>query len=251
MKDTVNRFYNSIEDVDKIGHSLLISLFVYFHTVKLGKRFAQANDIIAYYDACDLAVPTRVGARLYEGLRSKPQKYLKSSIGYKLERHYREFLETILSDDPSSKKVNATLRSLEQKLAEGEEKRFLAETIDCFEVGANRACIVMVWILTLDHIISHVINHKMNDFNQALSNDRGVKLDCVRDRDDFSDIREAKLIELCRAAKIISNDVRKILDNALGVRNSAAHPSGVKVADSKVIAVVEDLVENVILKYPT
>jgi len=62
-------------------------------------------------------------------------------------------------------------------------------------------------------------------------------------------MREAKFIEICRAANIISNDVRKILDTSLGVRNSCAHPSGIKVTDTKVIAFVEDLIENVILKY--
>ena len=63
------------------------------------------------------------------------------------------------------------------------------------------------------------------------------------------EMKESKFIEICRAAKIISNDVRKILDTSLGVRNSCAHPSGITVSNVKVIAFVEDLVENVVLKY--
>ncbi len=68
-------------------------------------------------------------------------------------------------------------------------------------------------------------------------------------RDDFGDIPEGKFIELLRASGIISNDVRKILDQKLGTRNSCAHPSGISINRSKVIDFVEDVIENVILKY--
>ena len=84
---------------------------------------------------------------------------------------------------------------------------------------------------------------------RQVSKDKGVKLNAVTQRDDFTDMKESKFIEICRAAKVISHDVRKILDTSLGVRNSCAHPSGIKVTDTKVVAFVEDLVENVVLKY--
>ena len=71
----------------------------------------------------------------------------------------------------------------------------------------------------------------------------------ITQRDDFTEMKESKFIEFCRSAHIISNDVRKILDQKLGTRNSCAHPSGVTVNKSKVIDFVEDLVDNVILKY--
>lgn len=47
-----------------------------------------------------------------------------------------------------------------------------------------------------------------------------------------------------------SNDVRKILDEKLGFRNSCAHPSSIAVGDSKALSFVEDLVDNVIAKHP-
>jgi len=43
--------------------------------------------------------------------------------------------------------------------------------------------------------------------------------------------------------------VRKILDTKLGIRNSYAHPSTVKLPKSKALEFIEDLVNNVILKY--
>jgi hypothetical protein len=129
-------------------------------------------------------------------------------------------------------------------------RKFLVEAVDCFEAGANRAAIVMTWILTVDHLYDYILANKLAEFNVELSkNPPSKKMTRVGLKDDFSDLKEGKFIELCRAAGIISNDVRKILDDGLGVRNTAAHPSGVEITRSKAISVIEDLVINVIRKF--
>ena len=101
----------------------------------------------------------------------------------------------------------------------------------------------------MDHLFAYILAHKLADFNTAVSADKGVKFNSVSKRDDFTEMKETKFIELCRAAGIVSNDVRKILDQKLGTRNSCAHPSGVIINKSKVIDFIEDLVDNVILKF--
>jgi hypothetical protein len=83
----------------------------------------------------------------------------------------------------------------------------------------------------------------------AMNTDKRVKVSVIASRDDFGDIPEGKLIELMRSARIIDNDVRKILDQKLGTRNSYAHPSAIAITRTKVIDFVEDLMNNVILKY--
>jgi hypothetical protein len=60
---------------------------------------------------------------------------------------------------------------------------------------------------------------------------------------------ESKFIEFCKSAKIISSDVRKILDQKLATRNSAAHPSTIIYTESKIVEYVEDLVEIVVKRY--
>ena len=78
----------------------------------------------------------------------------------------------------------------------------------------------MCWILTLDHLLEYIMKHKLLKLNNALANntDERVRVGAITHRDDFAEIPEAKLIELCRAAKIISNDIRKILVEKLGTR---------------------------------
>lgn len=250
MTTMVNRFYSSIENASRQSQSALVELFVYFLTVESGQESATPKQVSECFSACDLVIPGNVGARLSEGLRSRPLKYIKANGGYKLQRHIREALSQKLGAETVTAQTSATLRGIEQKLPAGANKEFLKEAIDCFEIGANRAAIVMTWILAMDHLFAHILKHRLTDFNEALSKDKGVRIGAVTKRDDFTEIKETKFIELCRAAGIVSNDVRKILDQKLGTRNSCAHPSGVIVNKSKVIDFIEDLVDNVILKFP-
>ena len=99
--------------------------------------------------------------------------------------------------------------------------------------------------------MSFVLAHHLSAFNGVLAKntDKRVKVTSITTRDDFSDIPEGKFIEFLRSANVISNDVRKILDEKLGTRNSSAHPSGITVKPSKVIDFVDDLVSDVVLKY--
>lgn len=249
MNDAVNRFYNSIEGAASQSQASLVELFVYFLTVELGQEAAIPKQVADCFEACDLVIPANVSARLSEGLKAKPPKYIKTKGTYKLQRHMREALSKKLGAETVTAQTSATLRGLEYKLPAGANKEFLKEAIDCFEIGANRAAIIMTWILAMDHLFAYILAHKLAKFNLALLKDNSVKINFVSQRDDFAEIKETKFIELCRAAGVVSNDIRKILDQKLGTRNSCAHPSGVTINKSKVIDFIEDLVDNVIMKF--
>lgn len=251
MTDAVNRFYNSIENVSELKQREVIDYFVYFLTIELGEISATAQKIRECFDACDLPIPARLNTHLSESTKKKPPTLIKKNNGYILERHYREKLSSQLGGEKVILQTSAELRKLETQLHDSDKKEFLKETVDCFEAKANRAAIVMCWILTIDHLCEYILKKKLNEFNLALKkqNDKRIKVDSIACRDDFDDIPEGKFIEICRSSKIISNDVRKILDQKLGTRNSCAHPSGVSIKRSKVIDFIDDLVTNVVLKY--
>lgn len=251
MSDAVNRFYNSIDDAASLGQIELIQYFAYHLTAELGEPVATPKRVNDCFVDCDLTPPGNTAARMSEGVKSKPQRYVKVPGGYKLHRHAREAISTKLGAETMTVQTSAVLRGLENKLPAGAARDFLKETIDCFEVGANRATIVMAWILTMDHLQTYVLNKKLTEFNSVLANnkDKRVKVTSVAQIDDFGDMPESKFIEFCRTAKIISNDVRKILETKLGIRNSSAHASSVSIGKAKVIDYVEDLVDNVVLKF--
>ncbi|MHC8943060.1 hypothetical protein ACYX78_00180 [Advenella incenata] len=250
MTEIVNRFFNRIENAAELSQSAQVELFVYFLTMEMGNETVTPQQVVDCFIACDLAAPKNVAARLSEGLKAKPPKFIKSNGGYKLHRHRRVTLSSQLGAEKIILETCATLRGLENKVPDGPAKEFLKETVICFESGANRATIVMAWILAMDNMYSYILANKLNEFNAAVAQAKGMRISAVVQRDDFTEMKEVKFIELCRAAKIISNSVGKVLNQKLDIRNSSAHPSGVVVSRSKVIDFVEDLVQNVLLKYP-
>jgi hypothetical protein len=244
-----SRFYNAVDGAANLEHKELVGFFVYYLTVEAGEEAATAKSIDACFTACDLAPPTRTAQYLSEGVNAK--NFVKANRGYKLQRHYREILSKRLGAENIVLQTSAELRKLESRLPAGSTKDFLRETIDCFEAGANRATIVMCWILIVDHLMAYVMKNHAAAFDMVLAanTDKRVKVTSIKSRDDFGDIPEGKLIEFLRSSGAISNDVRKILDEKLGTRNSSAHPSGIEIKRSKVIDFVDDLVTNVVLKY--
>jgi hypothetical protein len=247
-----NRFYNSIENVETLRQRDLIDLFTYYLTVEAGETVATATKINKCFSDCDLPLPVRTSTHLSEGTRSRPVKFVRvsgSENGYKLERNFRENLSKRLGAEKVVAQTSVELRRLEASISTGPKKDFLTETIDCFEAGADRATIVMCWILVLDHLFEYVFCQRLAEFNSALANSPDKRIKKIISRDDFAELKEKKFIEVCRAADIITNDVRKILDDKLGTRNSCAHPSGIKIKRSKVIDFVDDLITNVVLKY--
>jgi hypothetical protein len=244
-----SRFYSSIDSAAQLGDKDLVGLFVYYLTVEQGENSASAKAVDDCFVACDLMPPARTAPYLSEGLREG--RFVKADRGYKLQRHYREELSRMLGAEKVVVQTSVELRKLEARFTTGSTKDFLKETIDCFEAGANRATIVMCWILAIDHLIAYLLKYHLTAFNAILgkNTDKRVRVSSVSTRDDFSDIPEGKLIEFMRSAGVISPDVRKILDEKLGIRNSSAHPSAIAIKRSKVIEFVDDLTENVVLKY--
>ncbi|NLZ03648.1 MAG: hypothetical protein GXY19_00565 [Phycisphaerae bacterium] len=143
------------------------------------------------------------------------------------------------------------LKKTVAKLSDDNQRKFMAEAISCLAVDAPRATIVMAWAGTCDHLYDYILKHKLNEFNNALARrtDRYARL-TIATKDDFADMKESVVIEVARSAGVITNDVRKVLDEKLGIRNTCAHPSSVEVHRSKVVSVIEDLIDNVILKHP-
>ncbi len=252
MSTAVNRFYSAIKDARSLKPTELVDYFVYFLTMESDEAMAATSAIDDCFRACDLAPPKNTSAYLSRALNGKDAKFVKVPGGYRLRRNRREAIAATLGLATNVVQTSAELRKLETRLPTGAEKGFLKELIDCFEVGANRAAIVMCWILVLDHLYEVVLKHHLLAFNAVLAKntDKRVKTSQIIHRDDFGDIPEGKFIEFLRSAGVISPDVRKILDEKLGIRNSSAHPSGVSIKASKVIEFIEDLIDNVLLKYP-
>ena len=254
MLDKLEGFLLQIPDIENQASSNLIDYFVYFLTVLEKKENVQPSDIEACFDLARLKKYSNTSSYLSRNStakKGKQPKFIKSKYGYILERNTQLQIQKILHTGPSRVETSHLLRSLLPNLASKKEQAFLQEAIDCYEISAKRAAIVLVWILSLHHLYTYIFQNELSAFNSILSKntDKRIKISKITKLDDFSEIPEGKFIELCKSAKIISNDVRKILDTKLGIRNTSSHPSGVTLSEVKATDFIIDLVENVILKY--
>jgi hypothetical protein len=167
-------------------------------------------------------------------------------------------VESYLSgSDPSAVMVDAMiaealayLKKTVAKLSDDNQRKFMAEAISCLAVDAPRATIVMAWAGAIDHLFDFILRYKLTDFNAALARRRDKYAQVtISTKDDFEDLKESVFIEVARSANVITNDVRKVLDEKLGIRNTCSHPSTVEIHRSKVVNFIEDLIDNVILKH--
>jgi len=171
---------------------------------------------------------------------------------YVLSVDGRSEVEIYLDGVAGIKPAKDALVALAARLTDPAERQFLNEALRCLQASAPRGAMVMSWALVVDHLQNHVLVHHATAFNNALkARSDSNKNVVIAIKDDFEKItKEVVFIEVLRGAGIITHDVRKILDTQLGFRNTAAHPSTVDVPESKVVGAIEDLVLNVIFKYP-
>ena len=251
---TLSGFLLALPNFKELSPRSLI-LLVAYHMFRGGQTNFARSDLVAAFGAGGVPPPRRLANRLVQLsstkksplLRVTGHKYALSVFG---QKEIQEYLETTEGSAALRSPLPA-LAALVGKISGDAEQRFLAEAIACLEVDAKRATVVMTWLMTLDHLQRYVIAHKLVDFNAAWAARNDCRGHHIASQDDFLEVKdESVFVEILRSAAIITKDVRRILDEKLGFRNTCAHPNDIVIPESKVLAAIEDLVYNVILKYP-
>ena len=124
------------------------------------------------------------------------------------------------------------------------------EALNCYRVKAYRAAIIMAWNLAYDHLVRWIVSDpvRLNEFNLAIPVRYPKSKIVIRNEDDFSDLKESELLEVCRAANLIHKNTAHILKDKLTRRNAVAHPSSIVVTQHQADDAISDLINNVILK---
>lgn len=246
------RFYARIKS-HITRDSDLLDFFTYHLTVEMEHPAATVKAVRACYEACDLACPSWIASHFSKGLKQKPRRFVKTSVGYRLENSRREGINKILGDSLPNSDVTSALNVLESQVPVGPKRDFLHETINCFGVKAYRAGVVMCWNLAMHHLQDFILADASRhaSFNSVLARntDTRVKIKAINKGDDFTEMSESKFLLFCRESKVITASVYNKLEGRLHERNSAAHPSGVKITAKAAEVYIEDLVENVIKKF--
>lgn len=252
-------FLNQVPGHLDFSRKSLVLLFAFHLRRHAGTTSFGAKEVRECFSEASLRVPTNLSSILKALSRGRRSPLLRArGGGYALSAFGAVEVESILPVAPAgTPQLNSFLeaaiphlRRLVAKVTDAQRRDFLIEAIACLGAGARRATIILTWIAALDHMHEYVCKHHIATFNVALAKrtDKLSKL-IISSREDFGEMNESVFIEVCRSASIVTKDVRKILDEKLGFRNSCAHPSSIQVGESKVVSFIEDLIDNVIAKH--
>lgn len=233
------------------SHAEKIKLFAWYLHAQKQKSHFQPAEIKACYDSLHLTPPQSFGGYVKNLVDSK--ELLKNASGYRLSGPARDAFDVVYTSAGHKVQVAQLLRDLPKQIPDLAERTYLDEALICYENSAFRATVVMTWNLAYHHLCDHVAKNRLADFNARWlisypgHHKRGNK--AISNMDDFNgELKEGEFIAICRDAGIITKDVYRIMDEKLGKRNSAAHPSSVSIGQLQTDAFIDDLVKNVVLK---
>jgi hypothetical protein len=236
--------FRSLSDPDKILH---VGWFL--HTQRNRERFT-IDDVRQCFDDLHMEAPKNLARDLSRLAERKA--LLKHAGGYRLHHDKRQVLDSKFSARPLAVIIPQLLKELPGKISDPGERIFLTETLKCYHAQAFRATVVMAWNLAYDHLLHWILRDaaRMAAFNSKIVAKVGQKRAwiTIAKREDFEDLKESEVIEICGTASVfVSDNTKKVLTIQLTKRNLAAHPSLIDIGQPQADDAVYDLVNNVVL----
>jgi hypothetical protein len=242
-------FVSPIAGFAKWSHADKIRFFAWFlHTHQRLDVF-KPSDISKCYDALSLDPPSSVSPFLAAMGKKSPREVIRKGTTYCLDHRVRRRFDEKYGRRDATVKVDSLLSGLPERLPVLTERAYLDEALCCFRHAAFRAAIVMAWNLAYDHLCNFVLSRHLVEFNDQLPKSYPrAEIGRIDKRDDFAELKESQVLQVCRSALIVSGSLHKVLKEKLDRRNIAAHPCGIETTQLTAEEFIRDLVDNVVLK---
>lgn len=252
---TLETFRDAVPGLASRPHANLILLLGWFFHVHRSKATFTGADLKTTYNQLHLVTPSSFGGYLQNLVDQKRliKTPSKGGTGYRLESKIRAEFDARYGQAPVTVEVTAALAKLADTLPDMAERAYYKEALTCYNHGAFRATVVMVWNVAFSHLCDHILTKRLKDFNDRwLTAHPGThknKVKTIVVMDDFNDhLKEFEILTLARDANIITKNVFNIMDAGLKKRNAAAHPNNVIIGKTQTDAFIEDLITNVVLQ---
>jgi hypothetical protein len=127
---------------------------------------------------------------------------------------------------------------------------YLNEAVDCYENGAYRGAILMVWTAAIEHLYSVIQIHKNGIRELEKANvARFVNSPSYRKiakKNDLLYLNDNNFLLICEDAGVFNRNVRKLLSERLSTRNMCGHPTGYVLGREEAVVFIESLINNII-----
>lgn len=129
-------------------------------------------------------------------------------------------------------------------------QNYLSEAVDCYEHGAYRGAVLMVWAAAVEHIYSAIEAHAggfkaMEAANKSRFGNSNTYRK-IRRKNDLLYLNDKSFLQLCEDAGAFNRNARKLLEEKLDTRNRCGHPTGYVIGREEAVVFIESLINNIV-----
>lgn len=127
---------------------------------------------------------------------------------------------------------------------------YLNEAVDCYEHGAYRGAVLMVWTAVVEHVYTAIGNRSggfkaMEAANKARFGASNT-YHRIAKKNDLLYLNDKNFLTLCEDAGVFNRNARKLLEEKLDTRNRCGHPTGYVLGRDEAVVYIESLINNII-----
>jgi hypothetical protein len=154
--------------------------------------------------------------------------------------------------DVSRQAPAQALHSLREATARAPKnyQAYLNEAVDCYEHGAYRGAVLMVWAAVIQHIYSAIENRSGGLKAMELSNKGRFGASNayrrIAKKNDLLYLNDKNFLLLCEDAGVFNRNARKLLEEKLDTRNRCGHPTGYILGRDEAVVFIESLINNIV-----
>jgi hypothetical protein len=159
-------FAKGIDGFDQIGITEKIRLVAWHLLRHRNRERFITSDITACFAELNEHRPSNLG-QLINQLVGKD--FIKDSKGLRGHKTFIDKYDRRYGQRQATVEVDRLLAELPGKLSNIAESNYLTEALKCFRVEAYRAATIMTWNLAFDHLLTFVLEKRLETFNNALT----------------------------------------------------------------------------------
>ena len=149
---------------------------------------------------------------------------------------------------PALLNTQAALRKHLASVTDANTVAFIDEAIKCLEAGLYRAAVVLTWVGAVATFYSHVVVHRLADFNSEARR-RDPRWRDAKTADDLALMKESEFLHVLEAISVFGKSVKLELEGCLRLRNGCGHPNSLVVKEHRVASHIETLIDNVFARF--
>jgi hypothetical protein len=156
------------------------------------------------------------------------------------EKQVRRLL-SLPASEPEIEHDVAMLTSLAASVTDTHARDFIEEAVKCLQFDALRAAVVFLWSGAIVTLRNSAWKEGATKVNAALVK-HDPKARRVSKPDDFAYVKDTQFLDALFDLGILDKTEKKVLGQALELRNGCGHPTKYRPKEKKVSSFVEDVV---------